>query len=172
MIGKYLVIGALLAGILAFFLPFLTVKAPAPGGGTADYSLSAMQVMQGAEGFKDAMAEKAPELKDLDPAAMKGAEDLLDALKTAMMIPFIPTALFLLITLLGIKRFGRGLGVFSLLVGLIALAGWALLNAAMSEAGDDGKAAFEIGFNMLMVGGLLGTLGGIMGIAKPQPKAT
>jgi hypothetical protein len=170
MIGKYLVIGALLAGILAFFLPFLEVQAPGPSGGNETYSLSAMQVMQGAEGIKNAVAEKAPEANAVDASAMKGVEDMMDTLKTAMMIPFVPTGLFLLITLLGIKRFGRGLGVFSLIVGLIALAGWALLSAAMSEAGDDGKAAFGIGFTLLMVGGLLGTAGGIAGIAKPQPK--
>ncbi|MEM9463429.1 MAG: hypothetical protein AAGF11_55325 [Myxococcota bacterium] len=171
MIGKNLVIAALLSGILAFFVPFLTVKGPGPGGGQTDYTLSAMQMMQGFEGFKAAMVDKAPELENVDPAAMKGAEDLLDKLRTLVMIPFVPTAFFLLITLPGLRRFGRGLGVFSLLVGFIALGGWALLDAAMAEAGEDGKAAFEIGFTMLMVGGVLGTLGGLMGLIKPQPKS-
>ena len=58
----------------------------------------------------------------------------------------------------------------SLLAGLLGLGGWAILNAVGQEAGD--KASFGLGLTMLLVGALLGTVGGIMGIAKPQPKAT
>ena len=189
MIGKYLVIGALLSGIIALFLPFFTVKRTAPGGEQAHYSFSAIQVMQGVEGVKAAVEEQAPEREggeavskgveeqapeqeDGEAAASKGVEEQLGDLETLVMIPFIPTAVFLLITLVGIKRFGRGLGMLSLLVGLVALTGWASLNAGMAKAGDGGQAAFEIGFTMLMVGSVLGTLGGIMGLVQPQPKST
>lgn len=171
MIGKTCVIGALLAGVLAFFLPFITMKGPGPNGAPTDYTFSVIQLMQGAEGIKDVVAEKVPEANLVSAADTEELGKAIDALKGMLLIPFVPTALFLLIALLGLRRFGRGLGVLSLLVGLLALAGWAILDAAMSAASEEGtEAAFELGFTMLLVGALLGIVGGIAGIAKPQPK--
>jgi len=173
MIGKFCVIGALLAGILAFFLPFVSMQGPGPEGKPTEYTFSVMQLMQGAEGIKAAVAEKVPEANMVSEEDTKKLGEAMDALKALLMIPFVPTAFFLLITLIGLKRFGRGLGVFSLLVGLVALGGWALLTAAMAAANEqDGvQAGFQIGFTMLLIGALLGTFGGIMGIAKPQLEA-
>jgi hypothetical protein len=172
MIGKYCVIGALLAGVLAFFLPFISMQGPGPERKPTEYTFSVMKLMQGAEGIKDAVAEKVPEASMVSEEDTKKLGEAMDALKGMLLIPFVPTAFFLLITLLGLKRFGRGLGVFSLLVGLVALAGWALLNAAMGAANEeDVQAEFQIGFTMLLIGALFGIIGGIMGIAKPQPKA-
>lgn len=170
MIGKYCVIGALLAGILAFFLPFVSMQGPGPEGNT-EYTFSVMTLMQGAEGIKGAVAEKVPEASMVSEAQTKKLGEAMDALKSMLLIPFVPTVLFLVITLIGLRRFGRGLGVSSLLVGLVALGGWAILNAGMAAANEGGtEATFEIGFTLLLIGALLGTLGGIMGIAKPQPK--
>ncbi len=172
MIGKYCVIGALLAGILAFFLPFFSMEGPTADGGKTTYTFAVMDLMKGAEGLTDVIAEESPEVKALPEEDVKKLGAVIEGIKAVLMIPFIPTAFFLLITLIGLKRFGRGLGVFSLLIGLVGLAGWALLNAAMSVAAEEGTPAeFKIGFTMLLVGSLLGTFGGIMGIAKPQPKA-
>ncbi|MCH9684181.1 MAG: hypothetical protein K0V04_22300 [Deltaproteobacteria bacterium] len=171
MIGKFCVIGAALAGILAFFLPFFSITASALGGGEADYSISVMQLMQGAEGLKAVVAEQAPQANLVDTAQMGELTEALDKLKGILMIPFVPTVLFVLISLIGIKRFGRGLGVFSLIVGIIGVGGWLLLSAGISAAAEeDGKFAAAIGLTLLGVGAGLGTLGGILGIAKPQPK--
>ena len=173
MIGKFCVIGALLAGILAFFLPFISMQGPGPDGKPTEYTFSVMNLMQGAEGIKDAVAEKVPEASLVSEADTKKLGEAMDAVKAVLLIPFVPTAFFLLITLIGLRRFGRGLGVFALLVGLVALGGWALLDAAMDAANaEDGvQAELQIGFTLLLVGALLGIIGGIMGIAKPQPKA-
>lgn len=171
MIGKYCVIGALLAGILAFFLPFFSMEGPKADGSKTTYTFSVMELMQGAEGLKDVIAEESPEVNAIPEEDLKKLGEVIDGIKGVLMIPFIPTGFFLLITLIGLKRFGRGLGVFSLLVGLLALGGWAILNAAMGVAAEEGTPAeFQIGFTMLLIGALLGTFGGVMGIAKPQPK--
>lgn len=171
MIGKYCVIGALLAGILAFFVPFVTMQGPGPDGTPTDYTFSVVGLMQGADGIKDVVAEKVPEANLVSEADLAELGKAMEAIKPLLLIPFVPTVFFLLITLVGLRRFGRGLGVSSLLVGLVALGGWAILNAGMSAANDEGaKAAFGLGFTLLLVGALLGLFGGIMGIAKPQPK--
>ena len=171
MIGKYLVIGAVLAGAIAFFLPLLVFTTDSvKGSGSVEHPVSMMAMMQGVEGLKNAMAEQESEIGAVDTSAMKEMEKTFDEVKTILLIPFVPVGLFLLIVLIGIKRFGRGLGVFALIVGLISLALWALVNGVLSEAGPDAKATLGSGFTLLLVSYLLGTVGGIMGIVKPQPK--
>ncbi|MCA9707615.1 MAG: hypothetical protein KDK70_17330, partial [Myxococcales bacterium] len=152
MIGKYLVIGAVLAGVIAFFLPFLVMQGPSPTGeGKTTYSFSVMKMMQGVEGLKDVVAEQAPEAKAVDTPELKDMEEAFDKMKTVLLIPFVPTGLFLLFVLIGMKRFGRGLGVLSLLVGLLGLGLWAIVNAAASEAGDGGEVALGTGFTVLLI---------------------
>lgn len=175
MIGRLLVLAAFLAGAAGFFLPFLTVTAKVGVDDTAQLqtvSLSAMQIMQGVSAIEEvasgaAGAAGAGGMTDAQRAELDGA---VNQIRGALLIPFAPTALFLLILLFSIKRFGRAAGVLSLIVGILGLAGWFLLNAAAAEAERAGG-GFAIGFTLLVVGAGLGTLGGIAGIAKPQQPA-
>lgn len=173
MIGKYCVIGAIVLALLTFLLPLDFLKFDGPsvsGSGETTYSFTVMSVLGGAESMRDAMAETAPELKAVSAEAFSD-DDALNDMKLLVLIPFGPMGFLLLAGLLGIKRFGRGLGVMSLIFGLIGVALWAVFMAAAAEG--DGKASFDtMGFNVLGFGYLLGLLGGIMGIAKPQPKST
>ena len=167
MLGRILVLGAFLAGVAAFFLPFLNVNAVVIADGqteTDNVSFSVMQIFQGASAFENLSGGV-----ELTEGQKKEINSTLDTIRGVLLIPFAPTALFLLILLASIKRFGRGHGIFALIVGLVAAAGWGLLTAAATDQASSG-AGFGIGLTLVLVGGILGTIGGIAGIAKPQRK--
>jgi hypothetical protein len=90
-------------------------------------------------------------------------DDALGKIKGMIFAFFAPALLLAVIGGLGVarKKFGRGAGVLSLLVGLIGLGVGALLNSAAE--GDGG-----IAITMLIITGLAGTVGGILAIAKPD----
>ncbi|MBA3454506.1 MAG: hypothetical protein H0T42_15560 [Deltaproteobacteria bacterium] len=107
---KFIVLGGGILGILAFFLPMVSVQ-------RADFSgtVSAFQIMKG-----------------LDEAAG------VDGLKGITMAFFGPAILLALIGAMGVarKKFGRVAGAFSLIFGLIGLGIGSLLTSAAE--GDSG----------------------------------
>jgi hypothetical protein len=168
MIARILVILAVAAGVAAFFLPLVNVDAKVTVDGAMSshaFDFSTFQIIQGASGVESAMGGF-----ELPAEQRESVNEALNTIKAIVLIPFAPTAIFLLITLFGLKRFGRGLGITSLIIGLVAVGGWALINGAAKEQPNSG-AAFGIALTLILVGGGLGILGGIMGIAKPEAKA-
>jgi len=167
MIGRLLVLGAFLVGAAAFFLPFFNVNATIAVDGemkVEPISLSVMQIFQGASALENLSGGV-----EIPEAQRDQINTTLAQIRGVLMIPFAPTVLFLIILLAGIRRFGRAHGVFALIVGLIAVAGWGLISAAAANSTSE-AASFGIGLTMVLVGGILGSIGGIAGIAKPEPK--
>ncbi len=166
MLGRLVVLGAFLVGAAAFFLPFFHVQAQVTTGGavsTQAMSFSVLQIFQGADAFED-LAGGAR----MSEAQRRQIDTTLSTIRGVLLIPFAPTALFLLFTLFGIKRFGRGLGIASLIVGLIAVGGWALITAAAAETRST-EASFGIGLTLVLVGGILGFVGGLAATIRPEP---
>jgi len=167
--SKFLVLAGGILGLIAFFLPLVTVE----HRGTK-VSASAFDVVKGLGEVQAAV--KSDEAKE-SIAAMgregrKMAKDVdadLGTIKMFVFVIFVPALLLAVIGGMGVarKRFGRVAGTFSLLFGLIALGIGALLRAAASETGDSAGIAMTI----LLLTGLLGFIGGIMALVKPERAA-
>ncbi len=159
---KYIVLGAGLIGIIAFFLPLVSVQKSGIEG-----KLSAYQIVKGIDSAKDVVSDAPAGTVD-DRAAVADANDALGAIKGIVLAIFAPAGLLLLFGGIGAarKQFGRGLAIPSMLFGLIGLAIWALLNSAASSGGGDSAAG--IGMHMLLLTGLLGTVGGLFATVKPD----
>lgn len=161
--SKFIVLVGGILGILAFFLPMVTVQRSDFTG-----SVSAFQIIKGLDAVTVAAGshEASIALADAGSSA-QSAKEALDGMKAIVMAIFAPAMLLVLIGGLGVyrKRFGRAAGTFSLLFGLIGLGIGAMLKGAAE--GDSG-----IGLTLLLVTGVAGIVGGILALAKPERPAT
>jgi hypothetical protein len=140
--SKFLVLAGGILGILAFFLPMVTLH-------RADYS--------GSEEVRTAA---------MNSEAVASAKEGLDAMKGIVMAIFVPAILLAALGALGVskRRFGRVAGFFSLLFGAIGLGiGMLLKSAAGADAG--------IGLTFLLATGALGIAGGLFALIKPERAA-
>jgi hypothetical protein len=158
--SKFIVLVGGILGLLAFFLPLVTVDR-----GSAKASVSAFQIIKGLDQVEVAVTD-AGARREIDVATSASAKQDLGALKGIVMAIFAPA---LLLTLLGgigaaRKRFGRVAGASSLLLGLAGLGIGAVLKSA---AGGDGG----IGLTLLLLTGVAGVLGGLIALVKPQRAA-
>jgi len=155
--SKFVVLVGGILGILAFFLPLVSVERQ----GTKA-SVSAYQIIKGLDQVEvavdDGMRRAAVDVE------MGGeAKKDLGAIKGIVMAVFAPALLLVLIGGAGVarKRFGRVAGTFSLLLGLVGLGIGAILKSAAE--GDGG-----IGLTLLLVTGIAGVVGGIATLVKPE----
>lgn len=160
--SKFVVLVGGILGILAFFLPMVSVTRE---GKTV--TVSAMQVMKGLDSVsgeldKDEVKVKAASY-DGGTASLNSAKDGVDGIKGIVMAIFAPALLLALIGGAGVarKKFGRVAGTFALLFGLVGLGIGAILKSAAE--GDSG-----IGLTFLLITGLAGIVGGIMALVKPE----
>ncbi|MBI5490725.1 MAG: hypothetical protein HY905_25550 [Deltaproteobacteria bacterium] len=165
---KFAVIGAGVLGLIAFFMPLIHVKS-----GGFEGKASAFDVIKGLSAAEDAAHEGqrvAAGLGEADAADLAGGlKEGANTAKWIMYIPFVPCAFFVLFGALGLlRRYGRLLGVGTLIFGLIGLGIWALLRAAAKETGVEDS--LGSGVTMLMVSYVLATLGGLVALIKPEPK--
>jgi hypothetical protein len=158
-----------LAGLIGFFLPLLVGE----GHGTTD-SLSAFQAVR--------LGSKLNEATEQATAGSTAAEaqsardemgDVVAKIKAVFYALYAPALLLFLFGLIGLlkKKFGRGLGVLSFLLGLVSIGLWALLFKAIGDAGGghpDVKLSMGIGGHLLLAAGVLGFLGGIINTVKPD----
>ncbi|MBI5499177.1 MAG: hypothetical protein HY907_02970 [Deltaproteobacteria bacterium] len=165
---KFAVIAGGVLGLIAFFMPLIHVKQNGFEG-----KASAFDVIKGLSAAEDAASTGegvAAGLGETDAARLAG--DVKEGANTAkwiMYIPFVPCAFFVLFGGLGLlRRYGRLLGVGTLIFGLMGLGFWALLRAAAKESGVEDS--LGSGVSMLLVSYLLGTLGGLVALIKPEPK--
>ncbi|MDQ3335858.1 MAG: hypothetical protein M4D80_11880 [Myxococcota bacterium] len=159
--SKFVVLVGGILGILAFFLPMVSVTRE---GKTV--TVSALQVMKGldtvsSELDKDEVSMKAASYGET--ASLNEAKDGVSGIKGIVMAIFAPALLLALIGGAGVarKRFGRVAGTFALLFGLVGLGIGAVLKSAAE--GDSG-----IGLTVLLITGLAGIVGGIMTLVKPE----
>jgi hypothetical protein len=164
--SKLIVLAGGILGIVAFFLPMVTVE----HRGTR-VSASAFQVVKGIDAIQDeggkALEVNAASLGREGKKAVKEADDTLGQIKAFVIAIFVPALLLAAIGGLGVarKRFGRVAGTFSLLLGLVGLGIAALLQSAASSDGD-GSAG--IALTILLLTGVAGAVGGIMALVKPE----
>jgi hypothetical protein len=155
--SKLIVLVGGILGILAFFLPLVSVHR---GGTTA--KVSAMQVIKGLDAV-DSQVDRA-DARTGEEVAMRGeAKQDIGAMKGIVLAIFAPAALLALLGGLGVarKRFGRGAGALSLLLGLVGLGIGAVLKSAAE--GDAG-----IGMSFLLLTGVAGIVGGLAALIKPE----
>ncbi len=157
--SKFIVLVGGILGILAFFLPMVTVN-------RADFSgsVSAFQIVKGLDAVSVAAGSRDVSVALADAGAdAKSAKEALDGMKGIVMAIFAPALMLVLIGGLGVfrKKFGRVAGTFSLLFGLVGLGIGALLKGAAE--GDSG-----IGLTLLLITGVAGVVGGLIALAKPE----
>ncbi len=157
--SKFIVLVGGILGILAFFLPMVTVHQQDFSG-----SVSAFQIVKGLDSLSVAAGSQDVNVALADAgASAKSAKEALDGMKGIVMAIFAPALMLVLIGGLGVmrKKFGRVAGTFSLLFGLIGLGIGALLKGAAE--GDSG-----IGLTLLLVTGVAGVVGGLIALVKPE----
>jgi hypothetical protein len=159
--SKLIVLVGGILGILAFFLPLVSVER-----GGAKASVSAYQVIKGLDQVEVAVDEGAARAAYSVETSASAKKDI-GAMKGIVMAIFAPALLLSLLGAAGVarKRFGRVAGTFALLAGLIGLAIGALLKSAAE--GDGG-----IGLTLLLVTGVAGVVGGLAALIKPERAVT
>jgi hypothetical protein len=155
---KFIVLVGGILGILAFFLPMVTIH-------RADFngSASAFQLIKGLNAASDAVNSDEVRAAAISSVDVAKANEGLDAMKGIVAAIFVPAILLAIMGGFGVKRkkFGRVAGGFSLLFGLIGLGIATILrSAAGSDAG--------IGLTLLLLTGVAGTLGGLITLVKPD----
>ncbi len=159
--SKFLVLAGGILGILAFFLPMVTLH-------RADYSgsASAFQIIKGLQVAGDAASSDEIRAAAMNSEAVASAKEGLDAMKGIVMAIFVPAILLAAMGAFAVtkRRFGRLAGFFSLLLGVIGLGIAMLLKSA--AGGDSG-----LGLTFLLATGALGTAGGLFALIKPERTA-
>lgn len=155
--SKFIVLVGGILGILAFFLPLVSVERQG-----IKATVSAYEVIKGLDQVEVAV-DQAGARSAVEVATAESAKDGIGAIKGIVMAVFAPALLLGLIGAAGVarKRFGRVAGTFSLLLGLVGLGIAAMLKSAAE--GDGG-----IGLTLLLVTGLAGAVGGIAALIKPE----
>jgi len=167
--SKFIVLLGGILGILAFFLPLVSVTRGA-GAEQATGTVSAFQIVKGIDEIKvhvdqastnthGDVAVSADQLREMKENTKGG----LDQIKGIVMAIFAPALLLALLGGAGILRgkFQRLSGVFAFLRGAVGLGIGALLKGAAE--GDSG-----IGMTLLLVTGVLGLAGGLLALVKPE----
>jgi len=157
--SKFIVLAGGILGILAFFLPMVSVDRGDHSG-----TVSAFQIFKGLDQLSAQAGSEEIHLATASARASAAeAKEGLDGMKGIVMAIFAPAILLLLIGGLGVarKKFGRVAGAFSLIFGLVGLGIGGLLKSAAE--GDSG-----IGLTLLIVTGVAGVVGGLMALVKPE----
>ena len=158
--SKFIVLVGGILGILAFFLPLVSVER-----GGAKASVSAYQVIKGLDQVEVEVdkATAGATRGSFEMETASSAKKDIGAMKGIVMAIFAPALLLALIGGLGVKRkkFGRVAGTFSLLAGLVGL-GIAMILKSAAE-GDGG-----IGLTLLLLTGVAGVVGGLITLVKPE----
>ncbi len=177
MIGKLLVFIAAGLGIFGFFQP-LVVVTPQPG---TQVAVSSFEIIKGVQQLRSQVDQGGAAAGTLAPSALPPGVTLgqpipkdvtsskLNELSGYLLIPWGPTALFLLFFLIGIGRFGRGLGVMSFVIGLVGVGGWFVLQSSFEQAVAGAQPVVPgLGFTLILVGAIVGGVGGLAAVAAPQ----
>ncbi len=157
--SKLIVLVGGILGIIAFFLPMVSVTRE-----NQTVKVSALQVVQGIDAVKGEISKT-----DVSAASMEDKTNLakadtdLSSIKGIVLAIFAPALLLALIGGLGVmrKKFGRGAGTLSFLLGAVGLGIGAILKSAAE--GDSG-----IALTLLLVTGAAGLVGGLMALIKPE----
>lgn len=161
---KYIILTAGLLGLISFFMPLIAVSKAGITG-----KLSAYRIVKGISSAQEVVGKEGAKLKDKDDrAAVADANKALGAIKGIVMAVYFPAFMVFLFGLIGTlrKSFGRGLSIPSFIFGLLGLGIAGLLTAAASSTG--GESVAGSGMYALLVSAIVATVGGLVGIIKPD----
>jgi hypothetical protein len=169
---KFVVLGAGVLGLVAFFMPLIHVKQ-----GGFEGKASGLDVMKGFSEAEQAVGEAQVAVGELgETDAHQALGEVKSATNTAkwlFLIPFVFPVLFLLTGGIGaLTRFGRGMGALTLVFGLIAVALWFLIRAAGDSVKTEAGVEDPLGSGVMMLGVsyFLATFAGLFALIKPEPK--
>lgn len=146
---KFIVLIAGLVGAAAFFLPFVAVDEP-----QVQMQVSAFELVKGL----DLTSELSGYETEIDPDVTRALSEY----KYVVIAAYLPAVFLVLLGLIGTAgRFGRALGLLALLMGIAGLGIYAL---GATAAGS----LFGLGFHLLVVPGIVGFVGGLVALIKPE----
>lgn len=164
---KYVILSAGIIGLISFFMPLISVSKAGITG-----KLSAYRIVKGIDSVKNVVGKAGKKATATsDKAAVAEANKALSSLKGIVLGVFFPALMLFVFGLAGTlrKSFGRGLAIPTFIFGLLGLAISGLLTAAASS--DGGGSVAGSGMYLLLLASVVGTLGGFIGIIKPDRKA-
>jgi hypothetical protein len=159
------VLGAIV-GIIGFFLPFVEVRPP---NGGWPVTVSAFDIVSGdlsIAALQASLPEGAAASADVREALQRFS-DLSKDYGAAMLVLYIPAALQLLISAVGLfGRFGRTKGVFAVVLGLASIA----VAYAFWSARPDPATGVKLGWGVIAiaVAGIGGVIGGVIALVRPE----
>jgi hypothetical protein len=169
--AKFMVLVGGIIGVVAFFLPLFSVTGKVQGKDVT-VALSAFTVVRGAQSVQASIEKQAgAQAAAADQKSFDDLEDMSAKFKAVFLGMYAPAALLILLGLIGVlkKKFGRGFGVLSVLLGLVSIALWALIFAGTKDkVGGETGFALGLGIHLMLAAGALGFLGGIINTVKPD----
>jgi hypothetical protein len=150
---------AALIGIGAFFAPLVHVSQDGH-----EMAFSAFAMVQGVDAMTASVDGPA-----LPPEFADSLNASLSEMRGPLLVPFAPAAIFALLALSAFRRFGRGHGVLALLTGLAGLGLWAIIQAAVKDSSTT-RLASGLAITLVAASAGAGTLAGLTGLFKPDPK--
>jgi hypothetical protein len=158
---KFMVLVGGVLALVAFFLPYGTMRA-----GGVYVHVSAFDVLKGI----DSIAQISNVEGNAETDAAVASQTNNNETKGYTMLVFGPPLLLLAIggVAVGRKKLGRLGGVGALLLGLWAAVMAAALMSVVQEAGTAGGADVGAGTYVFLLAGLLGALGGLLALIKPD----
>lgn len=172
---KFMLLAGGLIGLIGFFLPFMKVQNAATNG---EIGISGMQFVKGIGDVRELLHDQVEKLPEAQ--VKQFIEQTNDTLKKAgglVMLFYIPTALVFLVGLVNTarKKMGRLAGLLGLITGAAAILVWVLFQQVMStdemhQASDAAAttATMGLGLHLILVSGVLGAIGGLGAIVKPD----
>lgn len=165
---KYVVLLGGIAGVVAFFLPFITFDSR---DGMITGGVSAYQIVSGIDSITEVMSGAAPLLathEDVQAFAKVFNEDLREY-RVAMVAFYAPAALLALVGALAgaRRRMGRIAGLSALVLGAANAAIWMLFSQVRADQPDE-TVGLGIGLHLLLAAGIAGILAGLGALLAPD----
>jgi hypothetical protein len=164
---KFVILGGAVIALLSFFLPLVTAE-----NKQLDIhgSVSAFQMVKGLSSMEDVVSGAGQSARSEEAKAwVRQTNEAFKSVKGVIALVYAPAALLFLVGLIGTIRgkLGRLGGVGALLFGgVAALFGGVMLSAAGSSDASGAQAGLAI--YAMLAGGVLGLVGGLVTIVKPD----
>ena len=164
---KFVILGGAVIALLSFFLPLVTAENKQLN---IHGSISAFQMVKGLSSMEDAISGAGESARSEEAKAwVRDANKSFESVKGVIALVYAPAALLFLVGLVGAIRgkLGRLGGVGALLFGGVA-AGFGGIMLSAAGGADPSGAKPGLAIYAMLVGGLIGTVAGLVTIVKPD----
>ena len=165
---KFVILAGAVIALVSFFLPLVSANLKEID---LHAKFSAFQLVKGASTLEDAIGGKAATAHQAEAKqAIHDLQGTFDTIKGVVALAYSPAALLFLVGLIGVVRgkLGRLGGFFALLFGAVAGGVGAVMLAATGGSSDAASAKPGLAIYAMLLGGALGTLGGLVALVKPD----